>query len=84
MYKTKYILFDTLDEWKSVVSQINIIRNYPNEVIDTYNYIDLPIMSLENKFVLPVLADLQEFNSEIFAAYTLVENYSPLTIINND
>ena len=75
LYKTKYILFDTIEEWQNVVNQINIIRNYPNEVIDTNTYMDVPIMSIDNKFVLPILADLQEFNSELFATYTLVETF---------
>jgi len=95
LFKTMYILFENIEDWQQLVDAINTVRGYPNELIDTENYISEPLLSAEikdenevvieaSKFVLPVMADLQEFNPELFINYILVENYSPLTITNND
>lgn len=95
LYKTKYIVLETIEEWQTIVNVINVIRNYPNNENGTLIYLDAPIMSaqiidendiviVESKFVLPVLADLQEFNSELFANYTLVETFEQQINNNNE
>ncbi len=91
LFKTKYILFQNIEDWQRVVDAINTVRGYPNELNDTENYISEPLISAEikdendvvieaSKYVLPIMADLQENYSYLFAGMELVDDYQILTL----
>ena len=90
LYKTMYILFDTIGEWKEMVDKIDDVRNYPDKKSGTSKYIDNPLMTaeeldedgnviIESKFVLPILGDLQENYPALFNDVKLVETFNAKT-----
>ena len=75
LFKTGYILFETIEEYQSVNSAISLAMGFPDNKEATERYSSLePMQDVNDKFVMEISESVQELYPQTIAGYDLVDS----------
>ena len=75
LFKTAYILFDTIEEYNVVNTAISLAMGFPDSKEATERYSSLePMQDVDDKFIMEISASVQELYPQTIAGYDLVDS----------
>ena len=75
LFKTAYILFDTIEEYNAVNTTISLAMGFPDSKEATERYSSLePMQDVDDKFIMEISASVQELYPQTIAGYDLVDS----------
>ena len=75
LFKTGYILFNTIEEYNKVNTAISLAIGFPDSKEATERYSSLePMQDVDDKFIMEISASVEELYPQTIAGYDLVDS----------